>query len=283
MLSPKGSIVSDAINPSLIEDFARDGAIVLRGIIDSTWRARLEAAVERDIAKPGPYYHGYETEDGKGRFHGNLRLWEHDPDFRDYCLKSSLPRIAAQLLGADKVNLLYDQLFVKEPHTGNRTRWHNDQPYWPISGWQVVSFWLALDPTTAENGAMEFVAGSHKWGRWFQPEAFGRTAGHGDYERNPDYEPMPDIEAARDDYEIVSWDLEPGDLYVFHGLTVHGAGGNERADLRRRGYTVRYTGDDVRYSTRAGSNANLRSESYTEGDVLDGEQYPIVWGAAAAS
>ena len=24
--------------------------------------------------------------------------------------------------------------------TSNRTRWHNDQPYWPVRGWPVMSF-----------------------------------------------------------------------------------------------------------------------------------------------
>ena len=76
---------------------------------------------------------------GKGRFHGNVRMWEYDPDFRAFCLESPLPKLAQAFLGSERINLLYDQLFVKEPGTTNRTRWHNDQPYWPISGSQVIS------------------------------------------------------------------------------------------------------------------------------------------------
>jgi hypothetical protein len=137
-----------------------------------------------------------------------------------------LPELAAEILASEKINLLYDQLFVKEPKTPNRTRWHNDQPYWAMRGWQVLSFWIALDPVDKQNGALEFIPGSHRWGRWFQPEIFGKGAGIEQYERNLDYEPMPDIESARERYEIISWDLSPGDVYVFHALTVHGAGGN---------------------------------------------------------
>ena len=225
---------------------------------------------------PGPFYHGYVPEDGNGRFHGNLRLWQHDPDFRQFCLSSQLPSIASQFFGGGRVNLLYDQLFVKEPGTANRTRWHNDQPYWPIRGDQVLSIWVALDPTTAESGALEFVRGSHRWGKWFQPEKFGDTQGHDDYERNPDYVAMPDIESDRSSYDIVSWDLQPGDVYVFHGLTVHGAGGNQRTDLRRRGYAVRYTGADVRYDTRPGPNEHLKSDEHRDGDRLGGKLYPAV-------
>lgn len=257
--------------------FARDGVIVLRQAAGAPWRARLAAAVEDDIRQPGPFYHGYAAEGG-GRFHGNLRLWEHHPTLREYCLHSPLPGIAQQLFGSKKVNLLYDQLFVKEPGTGNRTRWHNDQPYWPVRGTQVLSIWLALDPTTAQTGALEFVRGSHLWNRWFQPEVFGQTEAHDQYERNPNYEPIPDIDAKRSDYDIVTWDLEPGDAYVFHGLTVHGAGGNATNDRRRRGYTVRYTGDDALYDTRPGTNLHLRNAALRDGQVLDSAQYPVVLG-----
>lgn len=255
--------------------FNENGVVVLRQVVAETWLAKLAVAIERDIQKPGPYFHGYATE--QGRFHGNLRLWESDPDCRKFCFHSALPRLAQQFFNSSKVNLLYDQLFVKEPQTRQRTRWHNDQPYWPIRGNQVISFWIALDPTRLDNGAPEFIKGSHHWNRWFQPEVFGKTTGHGEYERNPNYEPMPDIEAMRDDYEIVSWDLEPGDVYAFHGLVVHGAGGNLRNDHRRRGYTIRYTGDDVVYDTRPGANMNLRHPTLADGSPLDSDLYPLVF------
>lgn len=268
---------AEPVDEALIGKFEADGALVLRGIVSKEWLARIAEAIDRDIAEPGPFVQGYVSEDGNGKFHGNLRTWEHDPDFRDFCLNSPLPQTAAALLRSDQVNLLYDQLFVKEPGTANPTRWHNDQPYWPIRGRQVLSFWMSPDPVTRESGALEFIRGSHRWDKWFQPERFGDTNAHDDYERNPDYVPIPDIDAARNTHDIVSWDLEPGDMYVFHALTVHGAGGNLRSDCRRRGYTVRYTGDDIRYDTRPGTNANLRSDGFTDGDGLTPPHYPVAW------
>ena len=267
--------------PADIEAFDADGAVLLKGVIGREWLDRVAAAIERDIENPGPFFHGYDTE-GRGRFHGNLRIWQTDPDFRAYCFESGLAGLAAQFLGASRVNLLYDQLFVKEPGTAQPTRWHNDQPCWPVRGWQVMSFWLALDPTTAENGRLEFVRGSHRWDRWFQPEAFGKTTVN-TYDDNPDYEEMPDIDAARGDYDIVAWDMEPGDVIAFHALAVHGAGGNLRADVRRRGYTVRYTGDDARFDPRPGTAKALWAEDLRDGDPMDGDLYPVVWRREAAS
>ena len=258
-----------------IEAFWADGAIALRGVVDAGWRRVLAGAIEADIADPGPFFHGYEPENGRGRFHGNLRTWEWHEGFRRFCFESPLPGIAQRLLRSRKINLFYDQLFVKEPDTANRTRWHNDQPYWPIDGRQVLSFWVALDPTDRESGALEFVRGSHLWGRFFQPEAFGRSA-VASYERNPGYQRIPDIDADRGAYDIISFDLEPGDVYAFHALTVHGAGGNLSAGKRRRGYAVRYTGDDIVYSSQPASNKGLRNPLLKDGGALDSEQYPLV-------
>ena len=269
------------VTPADIESYDRDGAVLLKGVVGPEWLDRVAAAIERDIETPGPFFHSYDTE-GKGRFHGNLRIWQTDPDFRAYCFESGLPELAARFFGASRVNLLYDQLFVKEPGTAQPTRWHNDQPYWPVRGWQVMSFWLALDPTTAENGRLEFVRGSHRWDRWFQPEAFGKTEVN-TYDENPDYETMPDIDAARGDYDIVAWDMEPGDVIAFHALAVHGAGGNLRDDVRRRGYTVRYTGDDARFDPRPGTAKALWADGLKEGDRMDCDLYPVVWRGEAAS
>ncbi|MFT7474757.1 MAG: ectoine hydroxylase-related dioxygenase (phytanoyl-CoA dioxygenase family) [Verrucomicrobiales bacterium] len=262
------------ITDQQIAQFKTDGAMVVRQAIGSDWLERLAAAIERDIENPAPFDHSYEV-DG-GRFHGNLRIWQNDPDFAAFCLDSPATGLARQFLGAQQMNLLYDQLFVKEAATDHRTRWHNDQPYWPISGRDVVSVWVALDNVDATTGRLEFVRGSHRWDRWFQPESFGPNNSESGYERNPEYEPIPDIEADRDSFDIVSWDAEPGDVYVFNGMTVHGSAGNTAPDRRRRGYTVRYCGDDVRYEPRIGVSVPLLTDSLVDGDRLDSAEFPLI-------
>ena len=263
-----------AVSDEDIAAYHADGAIAVREVLDSKWLARLREAVEDDIRSPGPFYHGYDSDEGM--FHGNLRLWQHHACFREICLDSHLPQLAQSVLQSRKINLLYDQLFVKESSMSQRTRWHNDQPYWPVSGTQVISIWLAMDKTTAENGRVEFIRGSHLWNKWYQPEPFGKTQAINGYERNPDYEDIPDIEANREDYDIISWDLEPGDAFIFSAMTVHGAGGSQLKDRRRRGYTVRYTGDDVRYDKRLGTSKPLHNEALSDGDELDSELFPLL-------
>jgi len=268
------------INEATVEQYWADGATVVRGAVDADWRDRLAAAIERDIADPGPFDHSYDVEGG--RFHGNLRIWQNDPDFAAFCLEGPGVEIAKRFLGASRLNLLYDQLFVKEPGANHPTRWHNDQPYWPVSGRDVISVWVALDPTTHETGRLEFIKGSHRWDRWFQPAPFGPNQGTSNYERNPDYEQIPDIEAERDRHDIISWDVEPGDVYVFSAMTLHHAPGNSTTDRRRRGYTVRYCGDDVRYDPRVGISTPIAVPGLDAGDLLDSDQCPLVWSGGVA-
>ena len=80
-----------------IKSYQEDGAVLLKNVISRDWLDRVAAAIERDIVEPGPFCHSYEPEDGGGRFHGNLRTWENDPEFHAYCFETDLPLIAEHL------------------------------------------------------------------------------------------------------------------------------------------------------------------------------------------
>jgi hypothetical protein len=88
------------LTPGQAKAFARECVVPIRGLVSDDWLEVLADAIEADVAEPGPFYHGYET-DG-GRFHGNRRLWEGDRRFRDFCFESPLPAAAQQLLSGDK-------------------------------------------------------------------------------------------------------------------------------------------------------------------------------------
>ena len=245
--------------------FDRDGALPLRAVIDNDFLARMQLASDRARDYPGGFWY-------------KIYLWRRDPDFRDCCFNSPLPAIAAQLLESDKVNLLYDQLFVKPP-AGDVTPWHHDLPYWPVEGSAVLSIWLALSDVTDANGGLEFIRGSHHWPQRFHPFT---TDENGTYhethpDKNDDYQEMPDFDLERDDYEIIKWDLNAGDAVVFHSLTLHHAGANSNTRHARKGYALRFTGEEVRYRTGPSMNEHVFNPELKTGDVMDSEQYPVVF------
>jgi ectoine hydroxylase-related dioxygenase (phytanoyl-CoA dioxygenase family) len=261
------------LDAAAIDALRRDGAVMLEGVIDPDWRHQIGLAIERDMRDPGPFFHDYQVQ--KGRFHGNSVCWLRHPELADYVFGSPLPELAARLLRTGKVNLLYDQLFIKEPGTDTPTPWHHDHCVWPLRGDDVISFWLALDPVDAANGRVEFVRGSHRWDGLFQPNSFTKSAI--DYPLDPRFKPMPDISAARDRFDIVGWNMAPGDVIAFYSRTVHGAGGNGTLARRRRGYTVRYCGETVVYDTSYEFMPALNNPDLRHGDHLDSDLFPVAW------
>lgn len=53
-------------------------------------------------------------------------------------------------------------------------------------------------------------------------------------------------------FELLTWDMDPGDCLVHHSLAVHGAPGISSQSGRRRAYATRWFGEDVRFDPRPG-------------------------------
>ena len=260
------------VSSKMRSDFDRDGVVFLPGLFDAGEVEEMRAAVERAMASPGPLAADFSASPAKGKFYGEHFLWPRHEAFRRLAMHSPLPAIAAQLMGSRTAILAWDQLFVKEPHTEAESHWHQDQPYAWVDGNQNVSFWIALDDVTIESGAVEFVKGSHRWGRWFEPKSF-----HPDRQYAAgDYEPMPDIANQRDQYDIVHFNTRRGDVVGFHLSIVHYAPGNHTAG-RRRAISIRYAGDDATYAVRKRGPKLPRDPGLKHGDKLGGDLFPVAW------
>ncbi|WP_321489135.1 phytanoyl-CoA dioxygenase family protein [uncultured Hyphomonas sp.] len=210
---------------------------------------------------------------GEGLFFYDVAAWKWDKGVRKVAFDSGLPGIATELLGASYLNFWEDTTFVKAPHTRQKTAFHQDLAYFQIEGEQCVVVWIPLDPVSLENGAMQYVRGSHKWGETYAPNVFiSRTS----FRSSPE-KICPDIEAEPAMYDIVSFDVEPGDVIIHHVMTVHGAGGNPSGNWRRA-MSLRYCGDTVRYFDRDGAIPQVGvSHDLGRGDRLFSSDYPIVW------
>ena len=74
--------------------------------------------------------------------------------------------IIADLLGTDDIKMYADQFFMKSPKgVGSAQQWHQDSASWrDIFPMDLVSAWAALDHATEENGCLNFLPGTHRWG-----------------------------------------------------------------------------------------------------------------------
>jgi ectoine hydroxylase-related dioxygenase (phytanoyl-CoA dioxygenase family) len=258
-----------------IENFQKCGAACIRQLFRPEEVAILRAGIDANLAEPSPRAKVASGADDPGFFIEDFCNWQHNPDYRRFIFESRLAEAAGRLMGSHTARLYHDHMLTKESGTRQRTPWHQDQPYYNIEGRQNISFWIPVDPVTRP-ATLEFVAGSHL-GPWLMPRSF--MDAQAKWFPEGSLADLPDIEARRDEYRILGWELEPGDAVCFHMLTLHGSAGVEPG-RRRRVFSVRFLGDDATHAPRKwvtspafpGLEAVLPA-----GAPLVHELFPLLW------
>lgn len=159
-----------------------------------------------------------------------------DPRLLEFLLDDAVLDLVQPLVGPDIV--LWSSHFIsKDPGVGRATPWHTDADYWDgrlSDDSRIVTIWLSLDGSDAENGCMRVIAGSHggTWKGRYQPVARGTHTF------------TTEIQGV-DDSHAVDFVLQPGEVSLHDGRIVHGARPNT-SRRRRTGYTMRYFPATVR-------------------------------------
>ena len=263
------------VSEEQIEAFHADGAVCLRGVFSASWIDRLREGTEQALGRHGPYASVQSEPGDPGYFYTEYFLWRRISAFSEFALCSGAAQIASDLLGSEEIRFFYDGLFVKEPHTVKSSQWHQDQPYYPVDG-KLVVIWTPMDAVRSET-SLQIVRGSHRWNRWFRPVLF-----KGDKKMNRTesrYEPLPDFDADPQRYDILSWDVAPGDCIAFDGFTLHGAPGNG-TDARRRALSTTWLGCDAVYAPRTGElepHFQYMTDINPGDPLINDDLFPIAW------
>ena len=275
------TIDETAVDEDVVARFRRDGAAVIPRLLPKEWIEALRDGVEHNRTHPSEWSHWYTSPDDSVGFWTDYVTWRDVPEYRRIVFESGLGAVAARLMRSRTARFFHEHVLVKEPGASERTPWHHDQPYYSVDGDQNVSMWIALDDVPPDR-AMRFLAGSHRWNRWFIPRRF---IDHTPYApESGRYELLPDIDAmiagAPDEHRVVSFDTEPGDVVVFHHRTLHDAPGNPSAADRRRAVSLRWVGDDARWAERPWQvSPPFEPNGLAAGDELDDERFPVVVSA----
>ena len=263
------------ISEALVAAFERDGAICVRGAFTGRWLEQLAAGVDKNFAAPGPYQRTYTPPGNPGKFYDDYCNWQRIDEYRDFVLHSPAAEIAARLMRSHTARIYHEHVLVKEPGTSEATPWHHDQPYYGVNGDQLCSIWLPLEPVP-QFACPEYIAGSHASGALYYPRLF---ATHDDYATaQSEFTSVPDIDAQRSDYQVLSWDLQAGDCIVFHMRAVHNGPPTVGLKSRRRGFSTRWLGDDARFATRPWTTSPPFPDlNLQPGDSMAHPAFPVVW------
>jgi len=268
------ALTTGVVDDATVAEFRTKGATVVRGLFGPDEVAVVERGIERNLADPGPLFKVASTDDDPGRFVEDFCNWQRIDEFREIAFTSRAADVAGALMGSREVRLFHDHVLVKEPGTRQPTPWHQDQPYYNVEGLQNCSMWMPVDPVALES-TLEFLAGSHLRG-WLMPRTFMDNQARWFPEGT--LEELPDIEAHRDDVEILGWALEPGDAVFFHMLTLHHAYGVPGAH-RRRAFSLRFLGDDAVHAPRpwrTSPHFEGLEEELPAGAPMDHERFPLL-------
>jgi ectoine hydroxylase-related dioxygenase (phytanoyl-CoA dioxygenase family) len=261
------------LTESTINDFVRDGAVVIRGALNLSELETLTRGIEVNLAHPGTLAAVASASDDPGRFFEDFCNWQRIAEYEQILKHSTLPRIAATLMQSQTVRIYHDHLLVKEAGTRQPTPWHQDQPYYNVDGRQNVSFWIPVDPVPRES-TLEFLAGSHD-GTWYMPRTF--MSKRAQWFPEGSLAELPDMTLAVNQARVIGWALQPGDMVAFHMLTLHAAPGSA---TQRRVFSARYLGDDIVHAPREWRTspefAGLR-ETLAAGAPMRHEKFPQVW------
>lgn len=261
--------------PTLVNDYVRDGAVVLRGVLSPDEVQVLAQGIEHNLQHLSPLAQVASQPDDPGRFVEDFCTWQRNPHYAQIMRESSLPAVAAQLMQSSTVRIYHDHLLVKEPGTRQPTPWHQDQPYYNVSGRQNVSFWIPVDTVSIES-TLRFVAGSHS-GTWYMPRTFRDNQAK--WFPDGTLAELPPVDAQPERFRQLGWALQPGDAVAFHMLALHASSGVSPG-ARRRVFSVRYLGDDARHAVRpwrtsppfAGLDQRL-----PDGAPMQDDCFPQVW------
>ncbi len=260
-------MISDAV----IEAYQRDGAVLIPGLLRDHV-ASLATAVDANMAAPSQFQRSYQPADGTAQFFQDYCNWQTIDGYKSAVLNSPMAAAATQLMDSRTARIFHEHVLVKEPGNSMTTPWHQDQPYYLVEGRQSVSFWVPLDPISRAI-SVEYVAGSHTWGRDFRPQRFdGSALYQGDAS-----EAVPDMEARRGEFTVLGWAMQPGDAVAFNFRTLHGAPANTTTN-RRRAVSFRWVGDDARFAKRLGrTSPPFPHLTFEDGAPFGGPDFPVVW------
>ncbi len=215
-------------SPEELEAFARDGFIVVRGMVGEALREEmLEATLAglRDETPPVEYeaelhYPGAprSLSDEGGRTIRRLKQAHgRHISFTRWISSPELVERLQQLLGPEVVMPLahHNCIMTKQPQYSSVTGWHQDIRYWSFERQELVSVWLALTQEYERNGCLYVIPGSHRM-------TFDRSRFNAELFFRDDLPNNQELISRR-----VAVELEPGDVLFFHCRTLHAAGRNQ--------------------------------------------------------
>lgn len=221
--------VRSRLGESELATYHREGFLIVdRDIFAPEKFARLKQHFEDELARL----------DAKARPEAMDVPHFTDPALFEWLFADEVLDLVEPIIGPDIA--LWSSHFICKPRgDGRRVPWHEDSAYWKgqLEPMEVVTVWLAIDPSTEANGGMRVVPRTH-------------DNGFSEYEpvdMKTNVFPTEITRIERFDRMSVPLNLQPNQASLHDARLIHGSPANT-SELRRCGYTMRYMSTRVKFN-----------------------------------
>ena len=247
---------------SLVEEWQEKGAVKIPQLLDPAELSACREFYDWILANPSPiatqFFEGDDDSffNDVGQAEGYYPLAE---SLFDAC--PSLRETVQSLFGPDNQNIWFlgYEVFHKRGGAGRHTPFHQDASFAPFHGKHLVRFWIPFERTPKAH-CLEVIGGSHR-GPLFNPnkilmvdpstrEADGVDDTTPSFDKEEELRAMPrcpDILADPGAYDVLSWDLDPGDAVAFHLASLHGNAPVDARHPERNTLILGFFGDECIY------------------------------------
>lgn len=211
-------------------------------------------------------FHNNQSTDPETVLFHSLGHWRMTQGFHDALWNPAFTKPASQLLGDKSIRFWHDQLFCKPAGHGGVVAWHQDYSYWirtvPM---QHLTCWIGLDDATTENGCLNYIPGSHKWGLLERLELGG--------EMEAIFSQL--TEEQKNQIKPVPMELKKGHACFHHPLMLHGSFAN-KSQRSRRALVLNVFADGTQSNT---NETILRGTDIkiSKGGNMNGKYFPLLY------
>ena len=142
--------------------------------------------------------------------------------YRRFAMEGPILDLVEELLGPD-IKFHHGKLNFKWSGGGSEIKWHQDIPFWPHTGYNVLTVGVALEDINDQMGPMGVLPGSHKGPIYDHYDVEGKWCGH-----------INDDEVKKLDTKSIKYLKGPeGSVTIHHCRAVHGSLPNNHSTLAR--------------------------------------------------
>ncbi len=257
-----------------LDDFNRDGFVVVPSVLNQSVieqaRSRFEKLFngEFETGIQPDEWNWKPDQDDPALTRQLCNAWKSDRTIAAIVLRSDIGAACAKARQWQGARINQDNVIWKPPGS-KALGFHQDDSYqnWIVPA-EMMTCWITLDDTHADQSTIEYVRGSHLWPLSQPIKQF----------HAPD-DPLADLrlaaEAANKEIEIVPIEVPAGSAVLHHGRTWHGSRANT-GNAPRRSVVAHCMSSQAEFHSHNTSAVYSRYKQQNS-TQMDESFFPVLW------